>query len=626
MDPLTAVGLAGNIFQFISFVGGLLDQTRKLHASATGNSRNNDYIRDVCSTLVRLSAELQNPPTSTENVFAGKLSQHGKQLSECATACSKECEDLLHIMNQLSSAGTKGPRYWRSFRAALAEVWKENEIADLRRRIADRQGKMALLITMVSNESIRQLESHIQKIGRGIWKLHTDSRLDLILNEIRVLKQSVIAYGKAKPFTTDSLDGICDSFSKLSLDAAVLGKEAEILSSLDYSERETRHDKIADAHVITFKWSLQETEETEEKYSKLRRWFESNDSLNKLGTSTPFSHYNEPIYANTVKFWVSGKPGSGKSTFIKWIDNNNKTRKCLETWAGEHKLIVASHYFTIYGTPSQRSLEGLLRSLVFSIFVEIPELIPRLMAVRWNRTGQQSRWTQSELESVLKAHEYDGDHLDICQTLIQLSQCPSIKVCVSSRPWNVFEDALGDRPNAKLYMHDLTRGDIRNYTHTRLREHPRWNILEELDGSVLSWTLIDEVVEKSNGVFLWVTLVVNLLREGLNNDDHLLELQRRLLSFPSDLEPFFRHIIDAVDPFYREKMAGMLLLALEAKAPLRFEIYSFHEMEYADEDYAFSEPAKLLDTDSATLGKLYALVSRRINGLCKQRSSGAQRE
>lgn len=348
--------------------------------------------------------------------------------------------------------------------------------------------------------------------------------MDTLLDEIESLKNCVGEQDQNKPATTDYVSSICAGFSKLSLETRVFQKEAQILASLNYSDRMVRHENIPDAHSTTFKWSLRETEETEEteaKYGKLRRWLTADDAL----------------------FWVSGKPGSGKSTFMKWTASRDETKKSLAAWAGKHELLIVSHYFTIYGTPMQRSLEGLLRSLVFGILVRKPMLISKFLVDRWERSWEQPRWTQPELEALLRLcgaeteslpgricyfidglAEFEGDHLDICQTLKQLSQSPFIKVCVSSRPWNVFEDALGDKPDLKLYMHELTCNDIRSYTESRLQEHIRWNSLQKEAGCVSSQFLIDEVVVKSNGVFLWVTLVVRLLREGLTNDDGLFDL------------------------------------------------------------------------------------------------------
>ena len=149
MDPVTAVALAGNVLQFIQFVAGLLDGASKLHASATGTSSMNDHFQDICSTLITYNAQLQKPPVPSTGQFH-KPSKHDQPLAECTAACARDCEELLCIMNKLRAIASRGPRYWSSFRAALSEIRKQNEIEDLRSRIADRHRQMTLLLCAMS--------------------------------------------------------------------------------------------------------------------------------------------------------------------------------------------------------------------------------------------------------------------------------------------------------------------------------------------------------------------------------------------------------------------------------------------------------------------------------------------
>ena len=62
----------------------------------------------------------------------------------------------------------------------------------------------------------------------------------------------------------------------------------KIVSSLNYNSRPVRLDSVPQAHKDTFQWAFD---------SRLSDWF-----LSWSGT-----------------FWISGKPGSGKSTFMKFI-------------------------------------------------------------------------------------------------------------------------------------------------------------------------------------------------------------------------------------------------------------------------------------------------------------------
>lgn len=282
----------------------------------------------------------------------------------------------------------------------------------------------------------------------------------------------------------------------------------------------------------------------------------------------------------------------------------------------------------------QRSQEGLLQTLLYQIFRQCPDLIQVACYQRWQEMDPESLskpWKLSELRIVLKKvadqidipqqfcffidgiDEFTGDRQDLCQDLVELSQSPNIKLCVSSRPWNVFECNFGSDPDRKLYIHQLTHNDIRNYTEMRLLSHPGWKTLEsEVVGANV---LIDQVTERARGVFLWVFFVTRLLREGLEEDDSFSDLCRRLESFPSDLEPFFKHMLEAVQPIHHEKMSGVLAIAVKAGSPLNVSIYRFHSLEYEPVDYALERPVEPQDKQEEKVW--YKKTKRRLNGWCR---------
>jgi len=105
--------------------------------------------------------------------------------------------------------------------------------------------------------------------------------------------------------------------------------------------------------------------------------------------------------------------------------------------------------------------------------------------------------------------EFDGEHIDFCESLTALKNLPNIKLCVSSRLWNVFEDAFGQDKQRKIYIHELTRPDILRYAKDRLHRHPRWKLfgLQAARANLL----VESIAGKAHGVFLWVSIVTKLL-------------------------------------------------------------------------------------------------------------------
>lgn len=134
-----------------------------------------------------------------------------------------------------------------------------------------------------------------------------------------------------------------------------------IVSSLNYNSRPVRFDSIPQAHKDTFQWAFK---------SRLSDWLHS-------GTGT---------------FWVSGKPGSGKSTFMKFISKHPQTTDLLAGWAvSPDTVAVAAHFFWIAGTPIQKSWQGLLQSLLFDLLRGHPHIVSLAAPNRW-AAAKNGQW------------------------------------------------------------------------------------------------------------------------------------------------------------------------------------------------------------------------------------------
>jgi hypothetical protein len=103
---------------------------------------------------------------------------------------------------------------------------------------------------------------------------------------------------------------------------------------------------------------------------------------------------------------------------------------------------------------------------------------------------------------------------------------------VSSRPEPTFQGCLKNYP--KLRLQDLTKEDIRQYASDAL------GLLEEkmVEGGTQNSKklLINKIVERSAGVFLWVRLVLKKLQTGIRNEDEWDTLMKRVNVFPKDID------------------------------------------------------------------------------------------
>ena len=117
-----------------------------------------------------------------------------------------------------------------------------------------------------------------------------------------------------------------------------------------------------------------------------------------------------------------------------------------------------------------------------------------------------------------------------------------------------FEQGFEGLPALKL--HDLTHGDIRTYVDDRLVKNNKAAVREP----EIAQELVEEVVQSTNGVFLWVRLVVDSLLAGPRNYDRISTLRQRLHELPKDREGMYSHMLKQVDTVYLASAAQIFQL------------------------------------------------------------------
>ena len=162
----------------------------------------------------------------------------------------------------------------------------------------------------------------------------------------------------------------------------------------------------------------------------------------------------------------------------------------------------------------------------------------------------------------------------------KLTSSSNIKICLSSRPWLVFEDDFQSSPSLKLQ--DLTFNDIKNYVDDKINNHKRMQQLSARDPTNAR-ALVRELVEKASRSFLWIVLVVNSLLEGLTNRDRISDLQKRLELLPADLEDLYEHmLLKHIDPFYHEQSSQIFQIVCAAEKRTALSILTLDFANEAD--------------------------------------------
>jgi hypothetical protein len=217
-----------------------------------------------------------------------------------------------------------------------------------------------------------------------------------------------------------------------------------LLANLRFKEFYDREYAIPEAYKDTYKWIF-------------------NPSM----PSNLCSSFVDWINSEEQLYWITGKAGSGKSTLMKFIREDKHTRRLLQKWAKGRYINFFSFYFWNSGSKIQMSQEGLLRTILIQALDSRPELASILFPLREEEFdidphGHWTAWSWAELLIAFKVlmtnlssaetvvllidslDEYDGPHDKLVEFVHNIiGQNANIKVCVSSRPWVVFEDASG---------------------------------------------------------------------------------------------------------------------------------------------------------------------------------------
>jgi ankyrin repeat protein/nucleoside-triphosphatase THEP1 len=324
------------------------------------------------------------------------------------------------------------------------------------------------------------------------------------------------------------------------------------LDSLTFEQIDSRHATIKTQHSKTCQWLLG--------HPKYVEWLEPIHFISHHGF-----------------LWISGKPGAGKSTLMKFAYTYAKNK-----WKATADATVIAFFFNARGVQLEKSTEGMYRSLLFQVIQRFPDVLhgsdifeARHNQLTWDIETLQALFTHavtrlnkrqiicfidaldecdiSEVENMVEYFEDLGDQAAESQT--------KIYICLSSRHYPHIEIRNG----LKLTLEDqLGHGeDLEKYVRSKLRA----------GNSKASQEVSAEILERASGVFLWVVLVVDILNREFRNG-RMWAVKRRLRELPDGLSNLFKDILCRDN----QNMDDLLLCIqwiLYAARPLTCEEYYF---------------------------------------------------
>jgi hypothetical protein len=326
-----------------------------------------------------------------------------------------------------------------------------------------------------------------------------------------------------------------------------------LLESLRFDQIDARHMTIKIAHTKTCEWLLRKHEYLD--------WLDPK----KIGKHGGF-------------LWIKGKPGTGKSTIMKYVVTNARTEM--------KDRVIISFFFNARGDNLEKSTIGMYRSLIVQLLERLPflqEVISSLgSAIRYDKGHQ---WGVESLKDLFYQTIQRISSASVLCFIDALDECNEdeirdmisffenvgesilpagidFRVCFSSRHYphiTILKGLSLILENQKGHTQDIV---------TYIKKE-----LKIKNGSFAN-QIRAKLQDKASGVFIWVILAIGILNKGYDRGCVPNALQERLEELPGDLDELFRDILTR-DSYNTDELLLCVQLVLFTRRPLRPEqLYS----------------------------------------------------
>ncbi|VUC37866.1 unnamed protein product [Clonostachys rosea] len=266
------------------------------------------------------------------------------------------------------------------------------------------------------------------------------------------------------------------------------------------------------------------------------------------------SHENFVKWKNQHRglLWIKGKPGSGKSTIIKYA-----LKRLSKVYGPETQ--VFSFFFHARGHELQKSLLGFFRSVLHQILQRFPGSLNDLVdnfnvkEMTVGEPGKDWHWHLQPLQEFLKLGlpkiltrfpvVFFIDALDECgqrpaldlieyfrQILLSLpSTSYQIGICFSCRHYPIIPGNGG----LEVVLEEENSEDISLFVKRSLL----------VNNNDLNDELFDLIIGRARGVFLWAMLVVREVSRMAIEGESMTTMQAEIARIPRGLFPFYEELV-----------------------------------------------------------------------------------
>ncbi|KAE8161884.1 ankyrin repeat-containing domain protein [Aspergillus tamarii] len=307
--------------------------------------------------------------------------------------------------------------------------------------------------------------------------------------------------------------------------------------------------------------------------------------------------------------WVKGKPGAGKSTLVKIAMSR--------LWNDKAKSpsVKLAFLFNAHGNVLEKSQLGLFRSLLFQLFQQSRQIFQRFMPTFRRKVDfYDGEWTWNEQElkalfmSVMTELSPSSayifiDALHECREAREIiaffeslratafqNKVP-VRICYSSRHYPHIQ--VGD--HVELHIDTHNNDDIEKYIERKLEPIFQRRHIAQLKSYI---------IEKAQGVFLWVVLIVSKIIKANDNGESMKKMRQMVEDVPDKLEALYRETLETVKTEHPAETLLILqwmlcatrpITLLELRYALAFQDSKYNSQAEAEDCLSFIESDQQMD-------------------------------
>ena len=305
------------------------------------------------------------------------------------------------------------------------------------------------------------------------------------------------------------------------------------------SREDTRHRQMKDLeHYLEVSENLEDdlVNSEDARMSGTCEWFSVKESYLRWNAFTEGPNI----------LWVSGKPAAGKSVLAGYVIGQLQKANA-----------DCSYFFFKYGDKSKSRLSACLRSLAFQMAsrnTQVRETLSQMQknGVKIDNENERTTWRILFSCGIFKTrfpqHYWVIDALDECTNFASFFD-PILEKLDRFLPLRIL---ITSRETPKLNQHFLRLGAnrVQHEAISTADTLPDIKLLVEAKAKTVLLNddkdravLVEKILEKSEGSFLWTVLVLNELSSSYGEE----EINKALEDMPQDMKPLYQRTLEQME-------------------------------------------------------------------------------